>query len=949
MRLLESNFASLARTIGSLFIPVLQTVLPYINGLVIALQRLFSWIAGLFGINLSDYVGSMGGAAVDMGLLADEAEDVASGMGDAAGAAEKMRKSLRSYDELNVVPEKTDTSAGAGGGAGGVGDMSALNAALDDILEEYQKAWNDAFAQMENRANEIADNIVNAFKNGDYKAIGSYISNGIEDALDRINWNSVYSGMSKFGSGLAEFLNGLITPDLFGTVGRTIGNAINSALIFLNSFGTTFDWTNFGESIAAGINNFFATTDFKLAANTFNTWAIGILDALISALENTDWSLIGEKIGTFLADIDFATILSKIGELIWEAIQAAIELWGSMFNAAPIETIIITAFAALSFTGLGKTLLSTMFSAISAKFAIPSLTGLATTHIVIPLGTSIGTALSGLASAIAPFLAPIAAALAALAVVGIGIHEALSPAIEEIDILSDEVDACGRQLSDTTITKLTPFLTSLKELDTAFAEIEFTGKIISDETVSDTQTKLNTIVNTIISELDADKNEALANLNPLKNFMNSEDYAVIGQEIVSFYNETTQAITDGETRINEIMASASAEKRTLTEEEQIEIATIQEKMRDTGIQCMTESEEEQFLIMTRLKENAEALSAEQASSIIKKSIETRDETIANAKDQYDQILIQAENLKNSGAINEEQYQTMIDSAAKAREETIKEAETQYDTILTTTQDKLGETAKYIDGETGNIKSNWTVFWGEMGEEFSTAGKEITEDIEEAWEDIKEQASGAWDTIKTTVTNKVEELKNDVITWVGNIKQNWDTTWDNMKTSIGGTVSSIAKSIEDGIGEAVDYITGLPSKALGWGKDIVNSLAEGIRSIKLPKFDIDFTTKTTHILGKEIEYPWIDISWYAQGGVFNTPSVIGVGENGAEAVMPLENNTEWIDILAGKIAISMAEMSASETEPQQNVNVVIEGEMKNFIRAIVKESRNYYKQTGMSLF
>lgn len=47
-------------------------------------------------------------------------------------------------------------------------------------------------------------------------------------------------------------------------------------------------------------------------------------------------------------------------------------------------------------------------------------------------------------------------------------------------------------------------------------------------------------------------------------------------------------------------------------------------------------------------------------------------------------------------------------------------------------------------------------------------------------------------------------------------------------------------------------------------------------------------------------PHLSISWYAKGGVFNRPSVIGVGENGREAVMPLDRNTGWIKELAEKI-------------------------------------------------
>lgn len=52
--------------------------------------------------------------------------------------------------------------------------------------------------------------------------------------------------------------------------------------------------------------------------------------------------------------------------------------------------------------------------------------------------------------------------------------------------------------------------------------------------------------------------------------------------------------------------------------------------------------------------------------------------------------------------------------------------------------------------------------------------------------------------------------------------------------------------------------------------------------------------------KSKSVPEVSVSWYAKGGVFNNPSLIGVGENGSEAVMPLERNTGWIDKLADKI-------------------------------------------------
>ena len=48
---------------------------------------------------------------------------------------------------------------------------------------------------------------------------------------------------------------------------------------------------------------------------------------------------------------------------------------------------------------------------------------------------------------------------------------------------------------------------------------------------------------------------------------------------------------------------------------------------------------------------------------------------------------------------------------------------------------------------------------------------------------------------------------------------------------------------------------------------------------------------------------LSIPKLAKGGIVNNPGrgvLATVGEAGAEAVLPLENNTEWMDILADKI-------------------------------------------------
>jgi hypothetical protein len=47
-------------------------------------------------------------------------------------------------------------------------------------------------------------------------------------------------------------------------------------------------------------------------------------------------------------------------------------------------------------------------------------------------------------------------------------------------------------------------------------------------------------------------------------------------------------------------------------------------------------------------------------------------------------------------------------------------------------------------------------------------------------------------------------------------------------------------------------------------------------------------------------PRLGIDWYAQGGIFNSPSVIGVGEAGPEAVLPIEKLQVMLGTMADNI-------------------------------------------------
>lgn len=151
LRILKEQFTQLARAIGQFFLPVLQKVLPYINGMVMAIRSLLNLIASLIGIKDITF-GGLSDAADD----ADSLSRGISAIGDAADTAKKKLKDLTApFDELNVLSNQTSATSSAGG----LGDAGVLDPALAKALAETDTS----LTQIRMKANDVRDSILAFF------------------------------------------------------------------------------------------------------------------------------------------------------------------------------------------------------------------------------------------------------------------------------------------------------------------------------------------------------------------------------------------------------------------------------------------------------------------------------------------------------------------------------------------------------------------------------------------------------------------------------------------------------------------------------------------------------------------------------------------------------------------------------------------------------------------
>ena len=316
LRMLQSNFSNLARTIGNIFLPIVAKVLPYMNALVVALQKLAEFLVNLLGFEDFDWGGVSGGSSDAMSDLYDSIADTGGALDSATESAKNLRHQLQGFDELNVITTQDASSGGTSGAGGGI-NTGLLESALDKILEEYQATWDKAFDNMEVRYDSFANHVAEVFKTGGLEGVGSYLSSELANQLNKINWKKVYEGASGFGTGFASFLNGIFDndADLLGSVGKTIASGLNTAIYTALAFGNKFDFKGFGQAIASGINNFFSTFDFVALARTLNTWVDGLEELIGSALKNLDWKTVLKGVADFLKNLEFDTAAVIIGVL----------------------------------------------------------------------------------------------------------------------------------------------------------------------------------------------------------------------------------------------------------------------------------------------------------------------------------------------------------------------------------------------------------------------------------------------------------------------------------------------------------------------------------------------------------------------------------------------------------------------------------------------------------
>lgn len=149
----------------------------------------------------------------------------------------------------------------------------------------------------------------------------------------------------------------------------------------------------------------------------------------------------------------------------------------------------------------------------------------------------------------------------------------------------------------------------------------------------------------------------------------------------------------------------------------------------------------------------------------------------------------------------------------------------------------------------------------------------------------------WDELVAGIGAWFSELFTNIGTWwsefTGKVKSGFDSFIKGILQSIENIVRSIASKVQTGLESVYNIIKSIWDKIKG----IFDNITSGIDKVK-EKWN---NSKVGQMVSNLNIWP------HATGGITNGPSIGLVGEAGREAILPLENNTGWMDILANKIS------------------------------------------------
>lgn len=195
----------------------------------------------------------------------------------------------------------------------------------------------------------------------------------------------------------------------------------------------------------------------------------------------------------------------------------------------------------------------------------------------------------------------------------------------------------------------------------------------------------------------------------------------------------------------------------------------------------------------------------------------------------------------------------------------------------------------------------------------------------------------------------ENITDPIVNWTKNLLgiHSPSTVFGEIGTNC---VNSLADRFGEGVVNILQKISDLKSRVTEAAATLKESFSFEwtLPHLRLPHLSVQWDP-VDNILAQFFgvtAFPRLSVQWFAKGGILDGAQIfghmgstlLGGGERGREAILPLDTNTGWMDVLANRIAQSLSIDDGGESGT--TINVTLDGEKitSYFIKGLRRRSR-----------
>lgn len=274
-------------------------------------------------------------------------------------------------------------------------------------------------------------------------------------------------------------------------------------------------------------------------------------------------------------------------------------------------------------------------------------------------------------------------------------------------------------------------------------------------------------------------------------------------------------------------------------------------------------------------------------------------------------------------ITKTSYDNQVDTAeeateamAKANEDNVTAQEEAYNNLTTTVDESMTKVNESLKGARENIesftkdsktlserlKNSFNGVGDKISSEFTKAGISISRTINQ----IQAIVNSSTSSIRNIINISFSSILQTVVSMLNNIQSIYKSSSMNMINITNNLVTLVLRGFEM-------IRSSSNSSFLNVRNNITNNMSEAYRNVAsyisrikslFDNFNATLRVKIPHFYmtgefnAETKEVPKVGVNYFAKGGVVDRATLGVFGEAGKEAIVPLQNNTEWMDTLKG---------------------------------------------------